>query len=65
MIKNSGKVTKKLLMLANNAGDIKFIGDSLSELPTLRQLLEEKGFYPLGSATAQLSLFQTPMKFQS
>ncbi len=45
---------KKLLMLAIDAGDIEFIRDSLAELPTLRQLLEEGAFYPLDS-TAEIT----------
>jgi predicted AlkP superfamily phosphohydrolase/phosphomutase len=46
---------KKLLMLAIDAGDIEFIRDSLEELPTLRQLLEEGHFSPLKSTADRIS----------
>lgn len=46
--------TKKLLMLAIDAGDIEFIRASLAELPTLRKLLVEGTFYSLDS-TAEIT----------
>lgn len=40
---------KRLLMLAIDAGDIRFIRESLQDLPTLRRLLGEGEFFPLQS----------------